>query len=139
MPAGVKSESRAAEPPALSSASRFAVGLIFLASGSVALIYEGIWQRQFTLLFGSSAPATAAVLSAYFAGLGLGAFVIGFFAARWRSPLKVYACLEAFIAAGALLVTPLLQIYADHYSAWFERWHASGTFFWIKGALAFIS
>src|SRR5688572_28653520 len=121
MPAGVKSESRAAEPPALSSSSRFAVGLIFLASGAVALIYEGIWQRQFTLLFGSSAPATAAVLAAYFGGLGLGALVIGFFAGRLRNPLKVYAFLEAFIAASALLVTPLLELYADHYHHWFER------------------
>lgn len=81
---------------------------LFFASGAVALVYEVVWQRQFALLLGSAAPATAAVLAAYFAGLGLGSVVLGRFAGRWRSPLRVYAVLEVAIGASALLVTPLM-------------------------------
>ena len=92
--------------------SSFLLGAMFLLSGAVALLYEAAWQRQFTLLFGSAAPATAVVLAAYFAGLGLGSYVMGKFGARWRQPLRVYGILEWVTAAGALLVAPVLTLYA---------------------------
>ena len=73
--------------PALSP-SLLVLGAMFLLSGAVALIYEAAWQREFTLLFGSSGPATAAVLAAYFAGLGLGAYIFGKFAPRLGPPIR---------------------------------------------------
>ena len=65
-----------------------ALGAILFLSGAVALIYEAAWQRQFTLLFGSATPATAAVLAAYFGGLGLGSYAFGKFGSRRASPLR---------------------------------------------------
>lgn len=91
---------------------RLLAWLLFV-SGAVALVYEIAWQRQFALVFGSSAPATAAVLAAYFAGLGLGSFFIGRRADTWARPLRAYAVLELAVGLGALLVSPLL--------GWFER------------------
>ena len=88
------------------------VALLLLVSGAVALVYEIVWQRQFALLFGSAAPATAAVLAAYFAGLGAGSLVIGRWAKKWSRPLRAYALLELSVGLGALLVSPLLS--------WFE-------------------
>jgi len=84
------------------------VALLLFISGAVALVYEIVWQRQFALLFGSASPATAAVLAGYFAGLGLGAYVIGRLAARWVRPLRAYVVLELGVGVGALLVTPIL-------------------------------
>lgn len=92
-----------------------AVTGLFFVSGALALVYETVWQRQFALVFGSAAPATAAVLAAYFAGLGLGAWVIGRWAARWTRPLRTYAVLEALVGAGALLVSPLLGVFDASY------------------------
>lgn len=113
-------------PPAV-SASALAGGPVVAAmlfvSGAVALVYEVVWQRQFALLFGSGAPATAAVLAAYFAGLGAGAYGVGRVARRWTRPLRAYAVLEALIGAGALLVSPLL--------AWFEYGYP-----WLYGQLS---
>ncbi len=86
-----------------------AVAFLFFVSGVVALVYEVVWQRQFALLFGSAAPATAAVLGGYFAGLGTGAFVIGRFAGRSSRPLLAYALCELSIGLGALVVSPLLS------------------------------
>ena len=51
--------------------------------------------------------AAAAVLAAYFAGLGLGSYVLGRLLAQVRRPLRVYAGLEALVAAGALVSFPL--------------------------------
>jgi spermidine synthase len=114
------------------------LGAVFLLSGAVALLWEAAWQRAFALLFGSSAPATAAVLAAYFAGLGIGSALLGRLAARGRHPLRVYACLELIIAAGALLVSPLLSLYAGFYPALFDRFDGGGAMFLtIKCLLAF--
>jgi spermidine synthase len=93
---------------------------LLFVSGAVALVYEIVWQRQFALLFGSAAPATAAVLAGYFAGLGVGALVVGRFAARWSRPLRVYALLEICVGLGALLVTPLLSGFELAYPWLFE-------------------
>jgi Spermidine synthase len=91
------------------------LAMLFFASGALALVYEVVWQRQFALVLGSAAPATVAVLAAYFAGLGLGSVVLGRFASRWRRPLRVYAVLEAAIGAGALAVSPLIEILESMY------------------------
>jgi spermidine synthase len=119
------------------AASAF-LGAVFFVSGAVALLYEAAWQRQFTLLFGSAAPATAAVLAAYFAGLGLGSYVLGRVGTRWRQPLRAYGVLELITAGGALLVAPILSLYAIFYPALFEGFEGSGAaFLAVKGLLAF--
>ena len=84
-----------------------ALPLLFFASGALALVYEVLWQRRFALSFGGGATAAAAVLAAYFAGLGVGSHVLGGAAARITRPLRVYAVLEALVAFGALLSLPL--------------------------------
>jgi spermidine synthase len=106
--------------PILSVGPRLLPALL-LVSGFVAVIYEIVWQRQFALLFGSAAPATAAVLAAYFAGLGAGAWFVGRLAPRWRRPLLAYAALEILIGIGALLVTPLIGFVEGVYPALFSH------------------
>ncbi len=83
-----------------------ALPLLFFASGALALAYEVLWQRRFALVFGGGAPAAAAVLAAYFAGLGVGSYVVGRAAARVTRPLRVSAVLEALVAVGALASFP---------------------------------
>lgn len=78
-------------------------------SGASALMYQVVWLRALELLFGTTAFATATVLSAYMAGLGLGAHGFG----RWidRQPrtdvVKLYGWMEGGVALYAAL-TPLL-------------------------------
>jgi spermidine synthase len=91
------------------------LALVFFCSGAFGLVYEVIWQREFALLFGSGAPATAVVLAAFFAGLGLGSFAFGRLRPKAGRALQTYAVLEVVIAVGALLVTPLLGLYARWY------------------------
>src|SRR5688500_17661597 len=91
------------------------VSVLLFVSGAVALVYEIVWQREFALVFGSAAPATAAVLAAYFAGLGGGALVIGRVARKWGRPLRVYATLELMVGVGALLVPVFLGWFGAAY------------------------
>lgn len=100
-------------PPAK---ERLALGGLFFASGALALVYEMLWFRHFQILFGSAATASAAILMAFFAGLGLGNWAVGRRAGRWRNPWLAYALLEAAIALGALAVAPLLSNFASVHS-----------------------
>jgi spermidine synthase len=94
---------------------------LFLLSGAAALAYEVLWMRRFSLLLGATAPATAAALTAFFAGLGLGSYLLGRLAPRLRRPLFVFAALEILTAVSALFVEPLLRamqpVFAGLYDA----------------------
>ena len=57
--------------------TKLIVWLIFLFSGASGLIYQVIWTRQLTLIFGSTIFAVSTVLTAFMAGLALGSFYLG--------------------------------------------------------------
>jgi spermidine synthase len=91
--------------------------LFAFVSGAAALVYEVLWMRRFLSLFGATAPATSATLSAMFLGLAAGSLVIGRRCARWPRPLRAYGILEVCIGLGALLVIPALGLYERLYPA----------------------
>src|SRR5262245_30957109 len=99
----------------------FAFGVFFFCSGAVALVYEILWMRRMALVFGSAAPAVAATLAAYFAGLGCGAYCLGRFGTRRWRPLRCYAALEGLIAIGALAVNPILDLSTRLFPASYVR------------------
>lgn len=76
---------------------------LFTISGATGLIYEILWRRSLMLVLGGSMWATAIVLSAFMAGLGLGAIVIGRLGDRLENPLRWYGLAEMAIGAYALL------------------------------------
>ena len=116
------------------------VALLLFVSGAIALVYEIAWQREFALVFGSAAPATAVVLAAYFGGLGTGALVVGRFGSRWSRPLRAYALLEAFVGLGALLVSPLLGLFEMIYPWLVSTFSTSpGGFMATRTAAAFLT
>jgi spermidine synthase len=96
---------------------RLAVLLVFLVSGAAGLVYQVAWTRQLTLMLGVTSEAISTVLAVFMGGLALGAWLLGRLADRVRSPLRLYAVLEAGIAlAGAaspLLLDALTGVYVD--------------------------
>jgi spermidine synthase len=91
-----------------SLASRLVFVLFFL-SGATGLVYQVVWLRQLTLVFGATAYASSAVLSTFMGGLALGSHWAGRRAGGWRvSPLKAYGLLELCIAAYAAAIPWLL-------------------------------
>ncbi|MEO1270626.1 MAG: hypothetical protein AAFX99_21255, partial [Myxococcota bacterium] len=78
--------------------------LAFGLSGVAGLSYELTWVRYLTHLFGASTPAVSATVSIFFAGLGLGAWLGGWFFDRRSNPILAYAGLEVAIGLVAALV-----------------------------------
>ncbi len=87
-----------------------AVLALFFVSGASALIYEVVWTRELTTVFGGSAFAIATVLAAYMAGLALGSTVFGRSIDRRGHPLAIYGILEGGIGVWALLLPALLAL-----------------------------
>lgn len=86
------------------------VGLIFLFSGAIGLIYELIWTRQLTLIFGSTTMSVSTVLIALMSGLAIGSFFFGRLADREERPLRLYGILEVGIGVFALISPLLLNV-----------------------------
>ena len=110
----------------VTSESRFVLaGVVacFMLSGFAALLYQTAWLRQFSLVFGTSELAVAAVLAAYMAGLAGGAAIAARWVNRVQHPIRVYGLLEAAIAISALSVPLLLSA-------------AGAAYVWILGDLS---
>jgi len=71
--------------------------IAFTISGATGLIYEVIWQRQLALIFGTTLPATTAVLTAFMGGLALGSWLFGKISDHLKNPVRLYGILEVFI------------------------------------------
>jgi spermidine synthase len=75
------------------------VATLFLISGSTGLLYEVAFSKLLGYVFGATAYAVSTVLSAFMAGLALGAHFGGKNAARARRPLMAYGALEVVVGA----------------------------------------
>lgn len=103
-------------------------------------------MRQFSLVFGTSELAIAAVLAAYMGGLALGAAVAARYVHRIRRPILFYGLLEGGIAISALAVPWLLSLLNAVYIAIFggqpEPVDASGlgqSFFYMGSAFVVLA
>lgn len=104
---------------------RSLVLLLFFLSGACGLVYEVVWMRELTLVFGATAPATSTILASFFAGLALGSFWLGRAIDRGWAPLRVYAALEAGVGVFAFLMPFLLSGLDDVYVLLHRRFDAS--------------
>lgn len=88
-----------------------AVALVcFLFSGFCGLVYEVVWTRMLTQVFGNTTFAIATVLAAFMAGLALGSYLFGRLADRGRDYLLWYALLEGGVGIYGLLVLAVLGL-----------------------------
>ena len=53
------------------------VYFLFLLSGITALVYEIVWARMLTLVFGHTIFSVSIVLAAFMTGLGFGSYYFG--------------------------------------------------------------
>jgi spermidine synthase len=91
------------------SPARAAVPLLFLISGATGLVYEVVWTRAFSLVFGATALAVSSVLAAYMAGLAIGSRVVGGWIDRKGEELRTYGALEIGVGLAAVALLPALD------------------------------
>jgi spermidine synthase len=91
--------------------------LFFFVSGASSLVFEVIWERQLMKVFGATSLAIGTLLTAFMAGLALGATLGGRWAQRSARPLRVYGLLEAGVGLYALALPFLFKHLPDLYRA----------------------
>ena len=91
--------------------------LFFVASGCAALIYEVVWFHLLRLVVGASAVSLAIVLTSYMGGMCLGSLAFPRWVSPDHPPLRVYAYLEAGIAAFGIVLLGLLPLIGKLYLA----------------------
>lgn len=96
----------------LGSASDLWVPVIFVASGAAGLIYQVVWTQDLVLIFGDTTLAIVTTVTAFLAGLGIGALVGAAVAARLRRALAVYGLLEIIVGCLALLMPLAFDVIA---------------------------
>ena len=86
-----------------------ALCLLFFASGACGLVYQQLWTRQLSLVFGVTVYAVATVLAVFFGGLALGSLLAGRLVSRTTRPLRWYGLVELAIGAIAVVTTAELR------------------------------
>ena len=69
------------------------VYFLFFLSGITALIYEIVWTRMLTLVFGHTVFSVSVVLASFMAGLGLGSYLFGYAADSMEALLVQFVTL----------------------------------------------
>lgn len=77
---------------------------VFFFSGFSALIYEIIWARLLTLVFGTSIEAISAVITAFMFGLAFGSYFAGRHSDYIRKYLLAYAITEFLIGVSSIIL-----------------------------------
>jgi len=117
--------------------TRLAVFLLFLGSGMTGLIYQVVWTKYLTLVFGVSLLAISTVLTCFFGGLALGSWLGGRWVDRFGRGFTLYGVAEGLIGLYALVFPFILDLNTSVYTA---ITHNSGLGFWglalIKFALS---
>lgn len=93
--------------------------LLFVGSGSAALIYEIVWLQMLQLTIGSTGVSLGVLLGTFMGGMCLGSLLLPRFVSRDRHPLVVYAFLEVGIAVIGLLVWVGMPLLSELYSGMF--------------------
>jgi spermidine synthase len=90
---------------------------LFFISGACGLIYQVVWSRMMSLIFGRSILAVGIVLAAFMAGLAIGSYVLGNISDKNRNPLRLYAIYEIGIGLTALIASYALMNISPVYVA----------------------
>lgn len=108
-------------------------------SGMAALIYEIVWIRPLSLIFGSTIYATSTIIAAFLAGLSLGSWLFSKYADKIENPLKVFAFLELGIGVYGLLIISLFNILPSIYIGLYSVFSFSfSIFFLLQFLLSFV-
>ncbi len=96
--------------------------VLFFLSGLCALIYQIVWMRMLTLVFGVTSFAVATVLSSFMAGLALGSYYGGRYVDRRNNALISFSLLQFGIGVFALVFPFLFEILTDIYVGLYRQW-----------------
>src|SRR5437899_7119097 len=83
---------------------------LFFCSGATALIYEVVWSKYLSQMFGSTIQAQTVVLAVFMGGLALGNRLFGGKSDALPQPLLIYGLLEVAIGIYAFFFSSLYAL-----------------------------
>src|SRR2546426_12707710 len=87
--------------------SDWLVLVLFFCSGATALVYEVVWSKYLSQMFGSTIQSQTVVLAVFMGGLALGNQIFGGKADQVREPVRLYGFIEVAIGLYAFFFTSL--------------------------------
>jgi len=102
-----------------------AICVCFFISGMCGLIYEILWLRMLTLVFGCTLFAVSTVLTVFMGGLALGSLLIGRYIDKWKNVLFIYGLVEVGIGLYCLFIPSLFDIVKLLYIAFYKTFPLS--------------
>ena len=99
--------------------------LLFFLSGFTSLLYELVWIRELSVVFGKTILATSIVVAVYMAGLGLGSIYWGKKIDKSTNNLKIFGILQFSIGASCLIILFLFSILPKLYKFLYHFFHLS--------------
>jgi spermidine synthase len=96
-------------PPSQRAAIPWFLLLPFFLSGATSLVFEVAWSKVLSYLLGVDLYASATVVTAYMAGLGLGAHLSVRLPRPWRHSPQSYAILQGIIGLFGMVSVPLFH------------------------------
>ena len=96
------------------------LAVLFFLSGVCGLVYQVLWLRQLSLIFGVTIYAASTVLAAFMAGLAIGSYFAGRLIDRARNPLMWYGVVEVMIGLSALLTPVALNAIGPLYAGFYN-------------------
>jgi len=99
--------------------------IIFGLTGMTALIYEIIWIRPLSLVFGTTIYAVSTIIASFILGLAVGSWLAGKYSDRLHNPLKYFAFVQLGVGFYGILLLPIFgalpEIYLGLYHATFPN------------------
>jgi len=86
------------------------IGLLFVISGGLGLIYQIVWFKYLSLFLGNTTYAQTIVLATFMGGLAIGSAWWGRKVDRSPQPLRLYAWMELGIGMYCLLYPKFLEL-----------------------------
>ena len=90
--------------------------LAFFLSGFCGLIYQIVWIRKFSLVFGSTLSAMSVVIAIFFLGLAAGGWIFGRRSVSSGYPVRLYGILELLVGVYALVFPRIMDAVETGYS-----------------------
>lgn len=109
----------------------------FFVSNIAALIFEVVWGRELTHVFGTSVYAVSTVLTSFMSGLALGSYIFGRLVDVSKNPEKLFARLEIGLGVYGLFTIYLFDVVSLPYGDLHRAFHGGLLFNFIEFLLAF--
>lgn len=96
----------------------WAVGMAFFLSGAAALVYQSAWQRMLVAVVGADLESVTLIVSAFMAGLGVGAWWGGWLADRFPGRcLWMFCGIELAIGLFGVVSPAVFAFIGQHLAA----------------------